>query len=71
MLYKEGEKMNEDNSKKKFKKNKKCKIKCATCEFYDPYIDYCSQREIEDCTKMHTNFSSCQDYLIREDLVMF
>lgn len=64
--------MSENNSKKKNKKGKKCKIKCATCEFYDAPIDYCSQKGIEDCSKQtHTNFSSCDEYLIREDLVMF
>lgn len=57
---------------KKSKKSKKCKIKCRTCEFYDAPLDYCSQREIEECSKQtHTNFSSCEDYLVREDLVMF
>ena len=58
--------------KKKSKKNKKCKIKCATCEFYDTPLDYCSQKEIEKCTmQAHINFSSCDKFLIREDLVMF
>lgn len=64
--------MSDNKEKRKSKKTKKCKLKCNTCEFYDAYIDYCSQREIEDCSKqVHTNFSSCEDYLIREDLVMF
>lgn len=64
--------MSDSNAKKKFKKAKKCKIKCATCEFYDAPIDYCSQKEIEDCSKQaHSNFSSCDQYLVREDLVMF
>ena len=64
--------MNENKETKKSKKTKKCKIKCTTCEFYDAPLDYCSQREIEDCTKQaHTNFSSCDEYLVREDLVMF
>jgi hypothetical protein len=64
--------LNENNHKKKSKKNKKCKIKCATCEFYDAPLDYCSQKEIEKCTmQAHINFSSCDEFLIREDLVMF
>lgn len=64
--------LSENNPKKKQKKNKKCKIKCATCEFYDVPIDYCSQKEIENCTmQAHINFSNCDKYLIREDLVMF
>lgn len=59
-------------SEKKAKKHKKCKLKCNTCEFYDVPLDYCSQKEIEDCSKqVHTDFSQCTDYLIREDLVMF
>jgi hypothetical protein len=57
---------------KKQKKSKKCKIKCNTCEFYDAPMDYCSQNEIEQCTmQAHINFSSCDDYLIREDLTFF
>jgi hypothetical protein len=64
--------MDENHSKKKNKKGKKCKIKCSTCEFYDAPLDYCSEKDIEDCTKQaHTNFSSCENYLVREDLVMF
>lgn len=64
--------MSENKEKKKFKKAKKCKIKCAQCEFYDAPFDYCSQREIENCTmQAHINFSSCEDFLIREDLIMF
>lgn len=54
------------------KKSKKCSIKCGTCEFYDAPFDYCTQKEIEECSKQaHADFSSCEDYLIREDLVMF
>lgn len=64
--------MNENDSKKHKEKNKKCKIKCSTCEFYDAPFDYCSRNEIEECSKQtHINFSSCEDFLIREDLVMF
>lgn len=61
--------MGKNNSKKKPKKRN---IKCNTCEFYDTPLDYCSQREIEECSlQSHINFSSCDDYLVREDLVMF
>ena len=64
--------MSENKSKKKSKKAKKCKIKCNTCEFYDAPLDYCSQKEIEECSRQaHINFSSCEDYLVREDLIMF
>lgn len=56
----------------KAKKNKKCKIKCSQCEFYDVPLDYCSQKEIKECSKQtHINFSQCDSFLIREDLVMF
>lgn len=64
--------MSDNKEKKKSKKNKKCKIKCSQCEFYDKRFDYCSQREIENCTmQTHINFSSCESFLIKEDLVMF
>ena len=62
----------DENKGKKSKKNKKCKIRCKTCEFYDTPTDYCSQKEIENCTmQTHINFSSCDEYLIRENLVMY
>ena len=61
-----------ENNTKKSKKSKKCKIKCKTCEFYDTPLDYCSQKGIEDCSKqVQTDFSSCQDYLVRENLIMY
>ena len=64
--------MSDNNEKKKSKKNKKCKIKCSTCEFYDAPLDYCSQKDIRDCSKQtHINFSSCEDFLVKEKLVMF
>lgn len=64
--------MDENHSKKKSKKNKKCKIKCGQCEFYDAPLDYCSQKEIENCTmQTHINFSSCESFLIRENLAYF
>ena len=57
---------------KKPKKNKKHKIKCGTCEFYDAPIDYCSRKEIEECSKQtHINFSSCDEYLVKEHLIMY
>jgi len=63
---------NEASKPKKNKKKKKCKIKCRQCEFYDMALDYCSQKEIEDCTmQSHINFSSCEDFLIREELAFF
>lgn len=63
--------MSNNNENHKPKK-KKCKIKCSTCEFYDILQDYCSQKEIEDCSKqVQTKFTSCDEYLISADLVMF
>lgn len=57
---------------KKAKKSKKCNIKCNKCEFYDAPIDYCSEKGIEECSKQtEINFSKCESFLIREDLVMF
>ena len=57
-------------SDKKHKKAKK--IKCSKCEFYDVPLDYCSEKDIEECTKQTSiNFSQCDSFLIREDLVMF
>lgn len=61
-----------ENKPKKSKKNKKSNIKCRTCEFYDAPLDYCSQKGIEECSKQaHADFSSCRDYLVREDLIMY
>lgn len=62
--------MGEKKSKKT--KAKKCKIKCCTCEFYDPAEDYCSEKDIKQCSKqMYTDFSTCENYLVKESLVMF
>lgn len=64
--------MDENHSKKKGKKNKKCKIKCGKCEFFDATLDYCSQKDIENCSEQtHINFSSCDSFLVREDLMFF
>lgn len=64
--------MSNNNEKKKSKKNKKCKIRCKSCEFFDPQLDYCNEKDIENCSEQtHINFSSCDSYLVREDLVMF
>lgn len=61
-----------ESKPKKPKKSKKNKIKCKTCEFYDAPLDYCSQKDIEECSKqVNTDFSTCRDYLVRENLIMF
>ena len=57
---------------KKTKKTKRCNIKCGKCEFYDSPFDYCTKKEIEECSKQtHLNFSQCDSFLIREDLIMY
>ena len=64
--------MDENHSKKKGKKNKKCRIKCNQCEFYDVPMDYCSEKDIENCSmQKNTSFSSCDSFLVREDLAFF
>ena len=58
--------------KRSNKKNSKCKIKCRTCQFYIAEDDYCAERGIEYCTKQTSiNFSKCDGYLTKENLVMF
>lgn len=64
--------MSDNNKKKKPKKNKKCEIKCSTCEFFDAPLDYCSQKKIKDCSKqVGTDFSQCSEYLTKESLIYF
>ena len=51
---------------------KKHNIKCCTCENYEKETDFCKEKGIEDCSKqINTDFSQCDSFLIREDLVMF
>lgn len=58
-------------SKKKTKPVKN-NIKCTTCEFYEKETDFCREKEIENCTKQpNTDFSQCNDFIIKESLVMF
>lgn len=53
-------------------KNKKCNLKCCTCEHYDKKSDFCKEKEIDNCSKqVNTDFSQCNDYLVKESLVMF
>lgn len=57
---------------KKSNKNNKSQIKCKNCQFYDRKNDYCTEKNIENCTKQtNINFSKCDNYLIRDNLVMF
>lgn len=54
------------------KKEKKCNLKCKTCEHYNKISDYCREKEIKHCSKqINTDFSTCDTYLVRENLVMF
>ena len=58
--------------KKSNKENRKKKMKCKQCEFYDYEMDYCTEREIENCSRQNNvNFSKCDNFLVREDLIMF
>ncbi len=63
--------MSDKKTQKKPNKNK-CKIKCNSCQFYNRKDDYCIERDIGNCSKQsNVNFSKCEDYLVRENLVMF
>ena len=53
-------------------KAKKCSFKCNTCEYYCSKNDYCKEKEIENVTKQpHTDFSTCESYLVSNKLIMF
>ena len=53
-------------------KEKKCKLKCKTCEHYSRETDFCEEKGIENCSKqVHTDFSTCDEFLIKEKLIMF
>lgn len=53
-------------------KENKCNLKCQTCEHYNRINDYCREKNIEHCKKqVHTDFSTCDSFLIRENLIMF
>lgn len=54
------------------KKEKKCSFKCNTCEYYCSKNDYCKEKKIENVTKQpHTDFSTCESYLVSNKLIMF
>lgn len=58
--------------KKSNKENRKKKMKCVQCEFYSYEEDYCTERDIENCSRQNNvNFSKCDSFLVRENLVMF
>lgn len=51
---------------------KRCNFKCSTCENYDKHTDFCKEKEIKECSKKSlTEFSQCDDYLVRHNLIMF
>lgn len=53
-------------------KKKKCGLKCNTCNYYNSTKDYCSEKKIENVTKQpHTDFSTCDSYLVHQKLIMF
>lgn len=59
-------------TQKKSNKNNKSHIKCKNCQFYDRKNDYCTEKNIEKCSKQtNANFSQCDSYLIRENLIHF
>lgn len=50
----------------------KCIFKCKYCNHYVVETDYCKEKRIEDCSKhVNTDFSVCEDYLIKHELIMF
>lgn len=63
--------MNDKNKRKK-ESDKKCGLKCKTCEYYNFVGDFCREKGINHCSQqVHTDFSTCDSFLIRENLVMF
>ena len=53
-------------------KKKKCNFKCITCEHYSKTKDFCREKEIEECSKkVDTDFSQCELYLVRHNLIMY
>ena len=63
---------NKRTQKKSNKTNQKRKIKCRQCQFYDYEMDYCTEKDIENCSRQtNVNFSKCDDYLTKDTLIMF
>lgn len=60
------------DDKKEKSKEKKCNFRCMTCENYNRVSDFCKEKEIKHCSKqVHTDFSTCESYLVKSSLVMF
>ena len=54
------------------KNKKKCSFKCNTCTYFDKTSDYCKEKEIENVTKQpHTDFSTCESYLVSDKIIYF
>jgi hypothetical protein len=50
----------------------KCNYKCVRCQNREKETDFCKVKGIEDCSKKApTEFSTCNDYLVDANLVMF
>lgn len=60
------------DKKRSNKKNDQRKIKCRQCQFYDHDSDYCTERDIENCSRQNNvNFSKCDSFLIKDKLLYF
>ena len=59
--------MGEKNNRNQSVTNKKCK--CFQCEYYNKKKDSCEVNETTKCSKK--NISKCDDFLVKENLVMF
>jgi hypothetical protein len=72
IIRKVKKKMSEQRNQKRSNKKNKCGLKCRQCEFYDRKDDYCVERDIENCSRQtKINFSKCNEFLVKENLVMF
>lgn len=59
-------------SAQKQSNDKKKHLKCRQCEFYSYDDDYCTERDIENCSRQNNiNFSKCDSYLTKSNLVYF
>lgn len=60
------------DKKRSNKKNDKRKIKCRQCQFYDYEMDYCTEKDIENCSRQtNVNFTKCDSFLIKDKLLYF
>lgn len=58
--------------KKREYQEKQCNLKCDICEHYQRKRDFCTAKELENCSKtMKTEFAKCDDFLVNSKLVMF